>query len=202
MTDCQFFWYMVVNGLVALGTIGAVVIALFGKKFRPPKLEIILPNPPGELAKWSKEGKDQRAWFYHARVINTRRWSPGINLSLNLIAVEEERSDHTFSEEWQGDVQIRWKHPTLYPQPNYIGKPVDYDLVSVDEGLFVSLHPIAGSSSFNRVRNEKFRIRVWLQARSTEADSPVTKVEISWDGIWEETEQEMKKHFIVKLVDV
>jgi hypothetical protein len=186
---------------MGLATVGAVVFALFGKKFRPPKLEIILPDPPRELAKWQKEGKDHHAWFYHARVINTRRWSPGTNLSLNLIAVEEERPDHTFSEEWQGDVQIRWKHPTHYPQPNYIGKPVDYDLVSVDADHFVSLHPIAASSSLNRVRTEKFTIRVWPQARSTEADSPVTKFDISWDGTWAETEEEVKKHFIVKPSD-
>jgi hypothetical protein len=115
-----------------------------------------------------------------------------------LIAVEEERSDHTFSDEWQGDVQIKWKHPHHYPQPNYIGKPVDYDLVSVDAETFVSLHPIAAASSLNRQRKEKFRIRVWLQARSTEADSPFKMFDISWDGTWAESEEEMKKHFIVK----
>jgi hypothetical protein len=112
--------------------------------------------------------------------------------------VEEERSDHTFSDEWQGDVQLKWKHPGNYTQPNSIGKPVDYDLVSVDAGLFSSLHPIAAASSLTRNRSGKFRIRVWLQARSTEADSRVTKFEISWDGAWEEAAEEMKKHFIVK----
>jgi hypothetical protein len=190
---------MLINGLVALGTIGAVAVALFRRKFCPPKLEIILANPFGELTEWEKDGSKHAARFYHARVINTRRWSPGTNLSLNLIAVEEERSDHTFSDEWQGDVQIKWKHPRNYPQPNYIGKPVDYDLVSVDAENFVSLHPIAAASSLNKFRKEKFRLRVWLQARSTEADSPVTKLEISWDGTWAEAEEEMKKHFIVKL---
>jgi hypothetical protein len=200
-TQTEICIYLIATIIMGLATVGAVFFALFGKKFCPPKMEIILPDPTGELAQWQKEGKDHRAWFYHARVINRRRWSPGTNLSLNLIAVEEERSDHTFSEEWQGDVKIRWKHPTHYPQPNYIGKPVDYDLVSVDEGHFVSLHPTAASSSFNRVRKEKFRIRAWLQARSTEADSPFTKVEISWDGIWIAAEQEMKKHFIVKIID-
>jgi hypothetical protein len=200
MTDCQFFWYMVVNGLVALGTIGAVIVALFGKKFAPPELEITLANPFGEFTKWEKEGKTHCSRFYQARVVNKRRWSPGTNLSLNLIAVEEERSDHTLSDEWQGDVQIKWKHPHHYPQPNNIGKPVDYDLVSVDAEHFVSLHPIAAASSLNRVRKEKFRIRVWLQARTTEADSPVTKFDISWDGTWAETTEEMKKHFIVKPV--
>jgi hypothetical protein len=198
MTDCQFFWYMVVNGLVALGTIGTVVVALFGKKFYPPKLEIRLANPHGELTKW-KKGEDKRAArFYHARVTNTRRWSPGTNLSLNLIAMEEERSDHTFSDEWQGDVQIKWKHPSNYPQPTSIGKAVDYDLVSVDAEHFVSLHPIAATSSLSKVRNEQFRIRVWLQARSTESNSRVTKFDISRDGTWVEAEEEMKKHFIVK----
>jgi hypothetical protein len=198
MTDCQFFWYMVVNVLVALGTIGAVVVALFGKKFYPPKLQVTLANPLGELAEWQREGKKHAARFYQARVTNKRRWSPGTNPSLYLMRVEEERSDHTFSDEWQGDVQLKWKHPGNYAQPNSIGKPVDYDLVSVDAELFASLHPIAAASSLTRNRKEKFRIRVWLQVRSAEADSPVTKFEISWDGTRAEEEGEMKKHFIVK----
>jgi hypothetical protein len=198
MTDSQFIWTTVINGLVALGTAGAVVVALFGKKFFVPKLEIVLANPLGELTKWEKDGKQHAARFYHARVINTRRWSSGTNLSLNLIAVQEERPDHTFSDEWQGDVQIKWKHIRHYPQPNYIGKSVDYDLVSVDAETFVSLHPIAAASSFKRFRNEKCRLRVWLQARCTESDSHVTQFDISWDGMWAETAEEMKKHFIVE----
>lgn len=193
---------MVVNSLVAIGTLGAVIVALFGKKFFPPKLKIILPDPLGELTKWKKDGKDKCARFYHARVTNTRRWSPATNLSLHLIAVEEERSDHTFSDEWKGDVQLKWKYPSHYPQPSYIGKSADYDLVSVDAEHFVSLHPIAAESTLNRVRTEEFRIRVWLQARATESDSPVVIVEISWDGTWAEANEEMKKHFITKIVNV
>jgi hypothetical protein len=199
-TQTEICIYLIATIIMGLATVGAVFFALFGKKFCPPKLEIILANPLGELTKWEKDGKKHCARFYQARVINTRRWSPGTNLSLNLIAVEEERSDHTFSDEWQGDVQIKWKHPHHYPQPNYIGKPVDYDLVSVDAEHFVSLHPIAAASSLNRVRTEKFRICVWLQARSTEADSPVTNFDISWDGIWAEETAEMSKHLIVKIV--
>lgn len=187
---------------MGLATFGAVLVALFGKKFYPPQLEITLPNPFGELTKWEKDGKGHGARFYHARVINTRRWSPASNVSLHLIAVEEERSDHSFSDDWKGDVQLKWKHPGHYPQPSYIGKPVDYDLVSVDAGHFVSLHPIAAASTLNRVRTEKFRVRVWLQARATESDSPVVIVETSWDGTWIESSEEMNKHFIIKIVDV
>jgi len=106
---------MVVNVLVASGTIGAVVVALFGKKFYPPKLEIKLANPLGELTRWEKDGTKHCARFYQARVINTRRWSPGTGLSLNLIAVEEERSDHTFFDEWQGDVQTKMETPKSLP---------------------------------------------------------------------------------------
>jgi hypothetical protein len=195
-THTEICVYLAATIFVGLATLLLALVALFGKKFYPPKLEITLPDPPGELAKWKRDGKDHRAWFYHARVVNRRRWSPGTNLSLNLIAVEEERADHTFSEEWQGDVQIRWKYPSHYPQPNSIGKPVDYDLVSFDEDRFVSLHPIAASSPLKW--DKAFRIRVWLQARSTEGDSLVTRFYISWNGAWAEAEKEMGKYFSIK----
>ena len=93
MTQCQFFWYMVVNSLVALGTIGAVFVALFGKKFYRPKLELTLANPKGELAKWTVGGKDMSARFYQVRVTNRRRWSPANNVGIHLIGIDEQRPD-------------------------------------------------------------------------------------------------------------
>jgi hypothetical protein len=128
-------------------------------------------------------------------------FGPATNVGVHVITVEEERSDHELYEDWKGDVQLKWKHSHFYPQPGYVGKPVEYDLVSVNAEHFVSLHPIAAASSFNRVRTEKFRCRVWVQARATEANSTAIRVEISWDGVWAEATDEMAKHFIVKIVD-
>ncbi len=85
MTHSQFVWYMVVNGLVACGTIGAVFVALFGKRFFRPKLKLTLPNPQGELAKWKHDGKEMSARFYQIRVTNNRRWSPATNIGVHLI---------------------------------------------------------------------------------------------------------------------
>jgi hypothetical protein len=201
-THNEIVVYIAATIFMGLATFGAVLVALFGKKFFPPKLKIILANPLGELTKWEMDGKVHSARFYQARVINTRRWSPATNISLHLIAVEEERSNHNFSDEWKGDVQLKWKHPSHYPQPSFIGKPVDYDLVSVGAEKCVSLHPIAAASSLNRVRSEKCRFRVWLQARATESDSPVVGVEISWDGTWAEARDEMSKHFIISPVGI
>jgi len=197
MTDLQFTWYMIVNGFVAIGTIGAVVAALFGKKLFPPKLELTLAQPLGELTKWKQEGLDKGARFYHVRVTNKRRWSPATNLGVHLIAMEEERSDNKFYRDWEGDVQLKWKHTNSIPQPGQVGKPVDYDLVSVNSECFVSLHPIAAATSLNRVRTDRCRFRVWIQARATECDSPVVRIEMSWDGKWSEGNEEMSKHFII-----
>jgi len=199
-TQTEIWIYLIATIFMGVMTLGVVLVALFGKKWFPPKLEITIPNPLGDLTRWQKDGKKHYARFYHARVTNTRRWSPASNLSLHLITVEEERADHTFSDEWSGDVQLKWKHPRYYPQPSFLGKPVDYDLVSVDANHFVSLHPIAAATNLNRVRNEKCRFRLWLQAKATESDSPVVGVEISWDGTWAEATDEMSKHFIIKQV--
>lgn len=199
MTDHQFVWYMLINALVAIGTIGAVIVALFGKKFFPPKLELTLVSPNGELTGWkNKEGKQEYARFYHVRVSNERRWSPATDVSMHIIAMLEERADHELHEDWRGDIQITWRFRSNYPQPTRVGKAVDYDIVSVNDQGYVSLHPIAAASSFRKVRNGKCRFTILLQAKSAEGDSDVAKANISWDGTWDETEA-MAKHFIIRL---
>ena len=201
MTPHQFTWYMVVNSLTAIGTIGAVIVALFGKKFFRPKLAVTLANPQGEVATWKKgDGKEGKARFYQARITNKRRWSAATNISLHLVAVHEERSDNEFHEDWSGDVQMRWKHTSSFPQPSYVGKPVDYDLANVNRDGFVQLNPIV-AASLNTVRTGKCRFQIVLQARATECDSPLVRVEISWDGKWEDATESMAKHFIIKMAD-
>jgi hypothetical protein len=39
-----------------------------------------------------------------------------------------------------------------------------------------------------------------LQARGSEADSNVLRIEISWDGKWSNTRTEMRRNLVVKML--
>ena len=62
---------LVINGLIALGTMGAVVVAIWGSwfrsKFMPPRLTIIAHTLEGDPARFAS---GTRVMFYHLRVIN------------------------------------------------------------------------------------------------------------------------------------
>ena len=84
MTDHQFHWYMAVNWLVAVGTLGAVFVALFGRFLFRPKLQLELESTKGEWTSWRKEGKEMLARYYHVRATNPRRrWSSATGISLS-----------------------------------------------------------------------------------------------------------------------
>jgi hypothetical protein len=81
MTDTQFSWYMVVNSLVAAGTIGAVLAPLFGEalrgKYFPPTFRMNILKPGGEACPISDQAGHHVAdgRYYHLNVRNTRRWA-------------------------------------------------------------------------------------------------------------------------------
>ncbi len=57
MNDCQFFWYMVTQWALAVGTIAVAILALWGHIIRArwfgPKLRLALKNAKGEVSMFS-----------------------------------------------------------------------------------------------------------------------------------------------------
>src|SRR5207244_2254587 len=98
-----------VNVAVAIGTIGAVLVALFGDAFRakffPPKLSLELSNGNGEAIR-VQVGSDrtEQARYYHLRVANSRRWSPANEVQIVLLQVEEPGLNGDLQVIWRGDI--------------------------------------------------------------------------------------------------
>lgn len=76
---------LVIHGLIALGTNGAVVVAIWGNwfrsKFMPPKLILTAHTLEGDPARF---GSGTRVMFYHLRVINQQAWLPAPNCRVML----------------------------------------------------------------------------------------------------------------------
>src|SRR5277367_3341685 len=94
----------IIDGLIAFGTVGAVIVALFGlpfaRKFFPPKLKLTLPEPFGSvtpvkvLPTTLGLAAQQHPMFITARyclltVSNGRLWTPATKVRVSLLRVEE-----------------------------------------------------------------------------------------------------------------
>ena len=209
MTSTYEFWMgWIAQVLIAVGTIAAVFVALFGGWLRgrlaPPKLVLMLINAVGvktpvQLA--APDGSTRKALgrWYHLRVSNKRRWSPATQVQVFLLSVEEPDASGEFKVKWIGEIPIRWRDQEIKPLTRTIGHAEDIDLCSVVETKWLELHPLIVPYALDAKRRTACRLFVTLQARSIEADSDLLRVAISWNGKWADDEKEMAQHMVVKL---
>jgi len=61
--------------------------------------------------------------------------------------------------------------------------------------------PLISPFNPNPVRTVACRLALFLQARSTQADSPIYRVEISWDGNWEDGDTEIQRHLTINVIE-
>ena len=208
--ETQFWWTWGASVAVAVGTLSAVVVALFGDRIRAslfrPELQLRLLKPEGEetrvTLRSSKDGqekmRDEDARYYHVQVTNKRRWPVANQVQVHLLRVEEPGPDNQYKVVWEGDVPLSWRHQEIHPLARIVGHAADCDLCSVIKGKWLQLHPLVVPFNLNALRREPTQLRVLLQARSVEADSKHLAIEISWDGQWADGEKEMMRHMVVR----
>jgi hypothetical protein len=207
----EFWWNWVVSALAALGTLLAVIVALFGGRFRSaffrPRLQLNLRNLEGEPTKVELQSPDgtsrmEDARYYHVRVSNMsrRRWPTATNVQVYLVRVSERGPDQEFVGVWTGEVPLRWRFQEVHPLLRDIGSPADCDVCSVVKDKWLSLHPIIVPHSLNVMYRQGAQIRLQLEARAIEIDSEPLTIEIAWDGKWADGAQEMKRHLVIKEV--
>lgn len=209
----QFWMNWWVQLAVAVGTVGAVFVALFGQGFRakffPPKLSLSLPNPDGEKAKvrltWMENNVEQKRLadgrYYRLLVSNGRRWSPANQVQVVLIRVEELTADGQFAVSWAGNLPLTWMHQQLFPPLRTIGPASEIDLCSVVKDKWLELHPLIVPFDLQARHRQATRLILWVQVKSSECDSPVLRVQVSWDGQWHDGAQEMRRHLVLKVID-
>ena len=208
MTPTSEFWMgWIVQVAIAVGTISAVLVALFGGWLRgrlaPPRLMLKLENADGVKTPVSLKAPDgstreTMGRWYHVRVSNERRWSPATQVQVFLLRVEEPDAAGEFKVTWLGEIPIRWRDQEIKPLVRTIGHADDCDLCSVVEEKWLELHPLVIPHALDARRRTSCRLIVTLQARGVEADSNLLRVEIAWDGKWSEDADEMAHHMVVK----
>jgi hypothetical protein len=139
------------------------------------------------------EERFEDARYYHLRVSNARRWSPANDVQVFLVRMEEPGPDGALQVTWVGDVPMRWRNQEVSPLTRTIGHDADCDLCCVGKGKWLSLLPLIVPLSLNARRQERCRIVASLEARSNQTDSPIFRIEMSWDGDWEDGDTEMQR---------
>jgi len=181
----------------------------FRKKFFPPKLALQLWKLEGEETQvqfigyennQKKESKKD-ARYYHIRVTNSRRWSSANQVQVILLQVEAPGPNQKMQTIWTGAIPLTWRHQGIYPPFRTIGAPADIDLCSVIKGGSFQLHPLIKPFNLDTEWDSAITIVLHIQAQSSECDSSIFRVKISWDGNWHAGAQEMRKHLIIEPLD-
>jgi hypothetical protein len=215
--DTQFWLNWWVSFATAVGTVGAVLVALFSepirRRFFAPTLQISLSVNPGEGTKADtkvvthvngqlQERVTHSRWF-HVVVNNTRRqFTPAheVRVWMLELAINDQNGWRTL---WIGELPMSWKDQLVKLPSLTIGHPDEADLCCLTKGAdggarhMLQLGAALWKSPPTLQWDGGCHIRVKLQARSIEVSSNVITVEIYWDGQWDDDDVRMQPHLVV-----
>jgi len=203
MNESQFFWYMICQWTLVVGTMILAVVALWGHIIRVrwlgPKLRLALKNPKGEVSMFSDSVVSR---YYHLRVWNERRASPAHNVRVVIKSLYRPNADGTMSQtSLSGPLQLTWQFQGSNPQFQTIGAELTCDLGFLRQGEHFKLSTLFHHISFDPTVKKGQKMIVGLIALSDEGESNELGLEIAWDGTWSDDSDEIVKHMVVKQLD-
>lgn len=205
---CDVSWTDV---LTALGTVGAVSVALFGyfvPRWFPPLLRLAVSDPKG-VRQRTRVVVDTGAipvpregWgrYYQLEVSNTRRWRKAHNVRVMLLKLETETTAGWVESWGGGGIPLKWQHQDALGATRTLGPPAFADLFNVlkldgaPPLTQLGLTPIFGPLGVELNYAGACGLRVTVQAQSDESDSDRFAVTLRWNGQWEDGAQEMAQH--------
>ena len=178
----QFWATLTVQAAVALATVAAVVVALFGRWFQlryfPPDLSLRIPEPTGEpvdptfLTPSGQPTVQTKSRWLRVRLENRRRWSPANNAHVYLTSVEVPDATGTHAALWTGWVPLKGKQEHIVLVGRTVGSAIDFDICSVIKGYGLQVHPIIRPNNLPEVWSAGSQLRLTVQARSDEIEVP------------------------------
>ena len=189
---CQIDWSLVIQSVIAIGTIAVAVLAIWGdwfrQKFASPKLRIELHNVIGQLGTAGTLNKS--SWFYHLRVVNDRKSFTSKNTKVNLNAIYKQLPNGTFkSFPLIVPTSFYWAPADLNPSLVTINKSHIFDFIRLIEGDD-SAQPclIRYFKNFEGFVFKDEIVLFELQIISDQFQQEKSQIfEVLWNGIWSET---------------
>jgi hypothetical protein len=206
----QFWLAWPVSVLAALGTLSAVVVALFGNVIRhrylPPHLTLSLKNEvgiQGSTTLTAPDGtkRETACRWYHLRVENKNRWSYATQTQVFLLRVESPDAAGHPQLMWDGEVPMRWRYQEAYSTQRTLGPPADVDLCSITKDKWLLIEILFRPEPLRKKYKEPCNLTLTLQAKCIEGDSNILRVRLAWDGKWAEDSVEMKRHAAIRVAE-
>jgi hypothetical protein len=199
---CYEIWSLVIQGVVAVGTLIVAIIAIWGDHIRSwwsgPRLKVPLLNPMGELNPLN-DGRQCRN--YHLKVTNNRKGSPAHNVQVFLMKVFRSAADGTLVDRsFSGPLQLTWQFPEYNPQLLLIGPDHLCDLGRIIQGNPFELMLYFTPNNFTKDVEANQKILVEVVAIANNGESEPLRIEIAWDGNWSDDTIEMCRHLVLKEV--
>ena len=210
--DEQFWWNWYIQLATAIATFLAVLVALFLdwiRSFFPPNLVLISKNERGvwtDPTYMQKSGQPPFATvsrWYHVEVSNTRRWRRATDTQVYLINYEILNAAGEYVPKPPGAIPLKIRNVGFVETGRNLGPPIEWDLCSIiresgcGEGPVLQLQVAVVPTNMIIETRQKFQVALTLQARSVEADSDTLRVEIIWNGQWDDDESRMAQNLIV-----
>jgi hypothetical protein len=187
-----FWWNWYVQLAVAVGTVGAVIVAIYSIfRKRLPRLDFGLLRPKGERTRLTDTGEDVR--YYHLRVWNENRFVPGDDAQVFITRIEDLHRKTI----WLGNLPLRWRDQEFVPLFQKVGSEKHADLCRIGQQNGLTLLPLYEPNNFTVNYPGRCHLILWVQARSNQADSDPLKVEINWNGIWDDDDKTMLDHITI-----
>jgi hypothetical protein len=194
---------LIINGLIATGTIAVAILAIWGdwvrSRLAPAKLTLDVHTPEGNPALYAS---GNRVMFYHLRVVNQRGWLPVQNCRVMLIGLSKRDPSGIFQPvpmpvSWQ----FAWSPAEFMPPTITLLREQVLDLGYIDEHdkrfiprLYWTPYNFRGYVGPNEA------VRYQIQIEAVNFSSPIYVIEVAWDGVWSFIPAEMKTHLPVRLL--
>lgn len=159
------------------------------------------PNEPS-----ARPARTKSRWF-HVRVTNARKWAEATDVEVLLIRVEELDAADQFTAIWTGAIPLKWRYLGVDPATTkVVGHDAEADLVAFFKNgattphPFLLLQPLFAPNRLRIDRVGRCQLRLVLLARGRQVESNYLTVDLAWNGKWPETEEDAKRHIVVKPV--
>ncbi|TAL72825.1 MAG: hypothetical protein EPN88_04660 [Bacteroidetes bacterium] len=200
---CIEKWNLAVNIIVALGTVGAVIVALFGDRIKNlifrSKLSAEVVDPRGELTNW---GDGRRVIYYHLKILNSK---PSIMVNKCRVSLKEiyKRNNNSQFIKLQLVVppDFKWAPAeTSLPAINFFSEQIlDFGFITEGSDNFSpSISPIWNNFKGYLKANETFRYV--LEILSNNSKPKIITIEVSWDGGWDANLEIMGTAFKIRIL--
>jgi len=204
---------LVIDGLVAVGTIAVAVVAIWGERVRsllaPPKLEIkphTLRGDPTLLTspEITIPGGGIRVVYYHLKVVNVRPWLTVHNCRCLLKKISRRGPDGRFHPvSMSVPLQFKWAPAEGMPQQLTITKEQVLDFGRVREGAD-AFEPLLYwcPNNFQGYVRAGEAVRYYVEVDASNFVSPAPKIfEVAWDGQWSFEPEKMEQRLRISEID-